>query len=667
MLAMVVHNTSEGVNVADLQGQMVFVNNAGTRMVGISQEEIGEYSVYDVIPEAYVDIVTTEVMPAILAQGNWEGDLQYRNIRTGKLTDVHAVAFLIRDPLDGEPLFLANLSVDITERKRAERELSRYRDHLEDLVKERTEELEERTFLFQQELFERRKAEKALRESEEKYRLVVENANEAILVVQDGEIRFVNARGLSGYTEEELISQPITKLVHPDDRNMIMEKHRRRIAGECIPGVYEFRIVDKAGNTRLLETSSVLISWNGRPATLSFLTDITDRVKAEREKKELQNQLIQVQKMDALGRFAGGIAHDLNNLLHPVILDIEMLLEDAQADTGLYDILKQVLDAACRQRDLVKQILSFSRKNVQHFIPVHLLPLIRETISFLRASLPSTIEIYQHTDCRSDTIMGDPTQIQQVIMNLCRNAADALELQTGRIEVSLDCACLGPDPAHRDAPEGEYLRLMVRDTGCGMTKEVMDMVFEPFFTTKGGEKGIGMGLSIVHGILKSHGGAVTIESDPGRGSLFTVFLPKHDGEALKQALPSRGIQCRARKSKILLVDDEESLLRASQRALQRSGFDVVAEKDVRKVLDLFRGAPDEFDLVMTDMAMPGMTGVQLAAELMEIRPGIPVILSTGFSDIVDEQEAQAMGIREMLMKPAGMRELTEAVCRVLDR
>ncbi len=255
--------------------------------------------------------------------------------------------------------------------------------------------------------------------------------------------------------------------------------------------------------------------------------EIAERKQAEEDKENLESQLIQTQKLDALGRFAGGIAHDLNNILYPIMVNTETLLEEAQEGTDQYEILKQTLDAACRQRDLVKQILSFSRQETRKLQPVSVAPLVEETLSFLRSTLPSSIELKRAFKVPSDTVMGDPTQIQQVIMNLCRNAADALEVDRGTIEVILDTANLDLDPTQPDISTGEYIELKVTDTGHGIPPEVMDRIFEPFFTTKRAGKGNGMGLSVVHGILKKHGGCIKVESRQGEGSCFSVYLPLH--------------------------------------------------------------------------------------------------------------------------------------------
>jgi two-component system, cell cycle sensor histidine kinase and response regulator CckA len=373
----------------------------------------------------------------------------------------------------------------------------------------------------------------------------------------------------------------------------------------------------------------------------------------------------QMQKMEALGRLAGGIAHDLNNILYPIIINTEMLLDEEGPGTTLHQPLRQILTAAYRQRDLVRQILAFSRRTEQKLKPVKIAPVIRESLKFLRASLPSTFEIRQDIPGDSDMILGDPTQIHQVVMNLCSNAADAMENQTGTIEVTLRRASLEPARSRPDLRPGRYLKLTVSDTGRGMEHEVLDHIFEPFYTTKEASRGSGMGLAVVHGIVKGHRGTISVESTPGKGSRFVVYLPLVD-ELCRQQEEASSSDHRARdKKQIMLVDDEEIVLSSVQRALERMGFQVVPVGDGKAALELFSRSPRDFDLIITDQTMPHLTGAQFSEEVLRIRPDMPVILCTGFSEVITEQEAKDMGIRELLMKPATTRDLGDAVNRAL--
>jgi signal transduction histidine kinase/ActR/RegA family two-component response regulator len=394
--------------------------------------------------------------------------------------------------------------------------------------------------------------------------------------------------------------------------------------------------------------------------------EIAEREKAEEEKRKAEARLAQTQRIEALDRFAGGIAHDLNNILYPVIIDLEGLLDEEPVGTDRHDILEQILKAVYRQRDLVRNILSFGRRSEPVLKLIQIRPLMEEAVNFLKSSLPRTIEIHQNIDVHSDMIMGDPVQIQQIIVNLCQNAADAYTLQKGTIEIGLTNTHISSLHAHQGMQAGDYLKLTVKDAGTGMKPEVLDRVFEPFFTTKGVGKGTGMGLSIVHGIVKSHGGTISIESEEGKGALFTVYLPVRDTEHQAQASHiAESIPSVKGKEKILLVDDEKFIASSLERALSSSGYQVAAFTDGYDAFKEFRDKPNEYDLIITDLTMPGMTGIELTRRLLEIRRNIPIILCTGYNDVISQKEAESFGIRELLLKPSGANELKSAVRRAL--
>ena len=569
---------------------------------------------------------------------------------------------------NGEVIEWLGAVSDITDLKKTEEDLKWYRESMEDIIVKRTDELEERNRLLQGEIHERKRIEEALRASEEKYRLVVENANEGILVTQDGRFQFVNpaAEEMLGYKIEDLLGQPFGACIHPEDSALLMERYWKRIRGETVPTSYECRIVDKEGNIKWLELNSIFILWQDKPSTLSFISDITDRKTAEEDKRKIESQLAQTQRIEALDRLAGGIAHDLNNILYPIILNTEELIADEPMDSLRYDMLDQTLKAAYRSRDLVKKILAFSRRSERKYNPVNVTQVLTETMAFLRSSLPSTIEVRYYAEARNDIVMGDSTQIQQVIMNLCKNGADALNSNKGMIEVCLSNAYLGNMLSYQHVQAGEYLMLTVRDTGQGMKPEVMTRIFEPFFTTKDIGKGTGMGLSVVHGIVKSHGGVITMESSEGKGSLFTVYLPVCDEDCQALACHTDNTPPVRGKGKILIVDDEEIVLSSLQRVLTMSGYQVVAVSDGIEAFDLFCRKPSEFDIVLTDLTMPGMTGLELTKKLLDIRPDTSVILCTGFNDAIDYNEARSLGIKDLLLKPAGTKELRKTITRILE-
>jgi PAS domain S-box-containing protein len=375
----------------------------------------------------------------------------------------------------------------------------------------------------------------------------------------------------------------------------------------------------------------------------------------------LQDHLRQAQKMEALGTLAGGIAHDINNILNPIFINTELVLMDAALDQVARRDLETVLKAAERGRDLVKQIITFSRQKEKERKPAKVGPVIKEALKFLRSSLPVTIEIRQRIDPETGFIMADPSQIHQVVMNLCNNAAYAMQERGGVLDVSLTEVEVDRDMAmrHPDLKMGPYLRLIVGDTGTGMAPEVMERAFDPFFTTKKHGEGSGMGLALVHGIVKDYNGAVTVYSEVGKGTTFNIFFPrtltpevrpKGEDEGLL-----KGTEC------ILLVDDEKSQAQSIRNMLNRLGYHVTVKTEAEQALAAFSKEPGRFDLVITDQIMPKLTGVQLAARFLEIRPGLPILLCTGFSEQVDADGARAIGIRGFLMKPFSIREMARAI------
>lgn len=560
---------------------------------------------------------------------------------------------------------------DISESKSTEIELQKHREHLEVLVRERTAQLETRNAQLAQEINERTRAENALEEMQEKYKIHFHHSND-VLYMYDTKLRIVsitpNVERVLGYRPEDLVGKNWYEMdvLDPDDLEQALSHARECFAGNPVHFA-KYHFIAKDRKTVIGEVSCVPLKRDGQVVgVISVARDVTERVQAEEERKRLENELLQVQKMEALGRFAGGIAHDLNNLLYPIIIDAEMLVEETHTNKTAQEALHHILSAAYRQRDLVKQILSFSRKNDQVFHAFRVSPLVNETLAFMRSSLPSSIDLRHYIDAGEDTIMGNPTQIQQVIMNLCRNAADSFESQTGTIEVYLETAGTDDPPDHPDGNGNRHIILTVKDTGTGICPEIMDRIFEPFFTTKETGKGSGMGLAVVHGIVKSHGGIITVRSRPGKGSEFKVFLPLCSGLQRADAGHGEELLC-SRKERVLLIDDEELVLITLQQALQRTGYQVTAFRDSLEACRRFREKPDAFDIVLTDMTMPGLSGVDLARQMLAVRGDMPIILCTGYSDIVDEHEAKRIGIREMLFKPSNIFDINRSIRRVLGR
>jgi signal transduction histidine kinase/ActR/RegA family two-component response regulator len=381
-----------------------------------------------------------------------------------------------------------------------------------------------------------------------------------------------------------------------------------------------------------------------------------------------ERQLQQVLKIQAIGTLAGGIAHDFNNILFPIVGYTELTMDEVPDNSVAHNNLEEVLKAAHRAKDLVQQILTFSRQSGQERKPVKVHSIIKEALKLLRASIPASIEIINniHDDCHP--VMGDATQIHQVIMNLCTNAYQAMQDKGGTLEVSLSEVDVGYEETIEKIgmQPGRHLQLLVRDEGCGMDAAVMDRIFEPYYTTKEQGKGTGLGLSVIHGIVKNHRGDISVTSSPGKGTTFKVYLPiTEDADIANEFEPSNGAA--KGNERILLIDDEEQIVSMEQQMLENLGYEVTARTDSTEALKEFSEQPQNFDLVITDMTMPHMTGDELAQKLLDIKPDIPVILCTGFNEDITEEKALSMGIQKFVMKPVIKNDLATTIRTVLDQ
>jgi PAS domain S-box-containing protein len=417
------------------------------------------------------------------------------------------------------------------------------------------------------------------------------------------------------------------------------------------------------GSHKIILNSALPLRNDKNEITGAFIIndDITERRQAEQ-------RIRQMQKMEALGTLAGGIAHDFNNILMPIIINSELALLDVkQGVLPSSNYMQLVKEAATRGQELVKQIITFSRQREQPRQPVDVNPVIKEALKFLRASIPKNIEIRSSIEVEPAVVLADPTQIHQVLMNLCSNAAYAMRSRGGTLQVSLSRVEGSPESkADRvELKAGPYLRLTVSDTGHGMDPEVRERAFDPFFTTKKPGEGTGMGLAVVHGIVKNHEGAITLESEVGKGTRAHVFLPLAQADQARQEDPPGPIP--TGKERVLLIDDEEIQVRTLQHTLERLGYRVIAKTRAPEALETFRTQPDAFDLVITDQTMPELTGANLAREVLRIRPDLPIILYTGYSEILDEEEARSIGIRDFALKPLTVRDLAERIRRALKK
>ncbi|MEJ2154099.1 MAG: ATP-binding protein [Desulfobacteraceae bacterium] len=401
-------------------------------------------------------------------------------------------------------------------------------------------------------------------------------------------------------------------------------------------------------------------------ANESLQQEIAERKQMETEKEKLTEQLIYAQKMEAIGTMAGGIAHDFNNILMPIIGYAEMTMLDLAPGSENWKNLNQIVMGGKRAKELIRQILTFSRQTDHASRPIHLEPLVKETLKLMRSSLPSTIEIRESID-PDCAILGNPTRMHQLLMNLCTNASQAMRLGNGTLTISVD------EVRYRERvvadglklEPGRYVRLQVSDTGQGIQESIQSRILEPYFTTKPPDQGTGLGLSVVHGIVKKHGGHLTFSSKVNEGTTFQVFFPKYSGSmADENPMPEYNVT--GGSEQIWVLDDDRAIAMMEQKMLQNLGYTARAFTRGDQLIEEFKNNGDGVDLIITDMTMPNLTGAELARQLIILRADIPIILCTGFSENIDAAKAKQIGIRQYLMKPVVMKELAHAVRKVLD-
>ncbi len=512
-----------------------------------------------------------------------------------------------------------------------------------------------------------RKQADALRQSladQERLRLgaAVEQASDAIVMVDlDGRIQYVNTA-----------FKAINRRPEGDDavgRNYVDLVGCAHCADDIRGAVSQGRfwhghLTRSQAGDRPIELE-VTISPAKDPAGALLGGLITERdVTAE---TILRQEVHRAQKMEALGTLAGGITHDFNNILGAITINAELAMLDLGKDSPARESLPLILKAANRGRDLVRQIVTFSRQRERERKPVQIAPTIKEGLRLLRSTFPETVEVHEAIGAETETVLGDPVQLHQILSNLCQNAALALCGERGILDIKLETVQVDAAIAarHPDLKPGSYVRLTVADSGCGMSRETLERVFEPFFTTRSQGEGSGLGLSVVHGIVKSYGGAVTAYSELGKGSTFSVYLPCLQEEgSVRETPPAPKVE--AGSERILLVDDDPAQLKGLARMLERFGYKVTARTSGRTASTTFKKDPRAFDLIITDQTMPRMSGIELARSLVKVRPDIPVILCTGFSEKVNGENVGRDGIRSFIMKPFTAQEISELVRKVLD-
>lgn len=514
---------------------------------------------------------------------------------------------------------------------------------------------------------ERRRTEEALRQSEERFRLIAENLHEVFWLTDPERhaMLYISPayETIWGRPCADILARPSDWLraVHPEDRERVAGASRRQIQGDYHE---TYRIVRPDGTIRWVRDRAFPIrdASGAVHRIVGTAEDIT-------EHRLLEEQFMQAQKMEAIGTLAGGIAHDFNNILAAITGYTELLQMQVQGTSPQVDsYLRALMQAGSRATSLVRQILAFSRPGRHERKPVDLAKVVEEPLALLRATVPATIEFDFDLDEEVPPVLADATQVHQVLMNLGANAAHAMAGRPGRFGVKLKAVEVGLDESNADGRlrPGRYVRVSVSDTGHGMPREVMDHIFEPFFTTKGPGEGTGLGLSVVHGVMQAHEGAVRVRSESGKGTVFELFFPVHAPRAAPRLSGEHRPLPHGAGERVLLVDDEESILQVTRMMLSQLGYVVETNESSAATLARVKARPEEVDLVVSDVSMPGMSGPELAVELAKLKPNLPIVLMTGYDATLDPVRLRELGVREVLAKPFTVRDLAHVVRRALS-
>ena len=534
-------------------------------------------------------------------------------------------------------------------------------------VNKKTLDLQEMNLQLNADMEKRIAVEAELRQSQERFQALASNSSDLIWEFdENGLFTYLSERmkDLLGYRPEEVIGKSILELI-PEPVKQKAADELNALKATRSPFAYLENIFQhKDGRSVTLESSGVAIidKAGGFRGYRGIDRDITKR-------KKIEAQLRQTQKLEAIGTLAGGIAHDFNNMLTPIIGYSEILSSRYSIGSSEFESLQEIIKAANRAKDLVRQILTISRQTEQELVPVKIGLIVKEALKLLRATIPKNIEIKQNIG-KTGTVLADPTQIHQIVMNLCTNAFHAMGENGGLLSVSMSLADtyrLDQKPGLPNLNNGNYLQLDISDNGQGIDPANLKRIFEPYFSTKKKEEGTGLGLAVVHGIVKSHKGHINVSSEPGKGTIFSIYLPclETTDTPAEAIIPVKRLQ--GGHEHILLVDDEESIVKMQKQMLEGLGYRVTGRSSSSDLLDLFIDSPDDFDLVVTVMAMPNMNGSDLAKKLLDIRPDVPIILCSGFSENMNEEKAKSIGLKSFLMKPVTVEELSHAIRNVLEQ
>jgi len=517
------------------------------------------------------------------------------------------------------------------------------------------------------------KRDRQLSESDQRMRAILESIADGIVTTNSGHtIEIVNnaAEEMFGYQACEMIGENVHRFM-PGLRQEARDADTARYIGSgeamIIAAGVEVEGQRKGGATFPVELAVSEAHLGDRRVFTNTIRDISDRREAEEDKSQLECRLRQSQKMEALGTLAGGIAHDFNNVLGVIIGSAELAMNKVNADSQPYTNLERILQAGYRAKELVKQMLTFSRQAEAERNPIKLDSVVEEALKLLEASLPAMVEVRRSINSSAGCVVADETQIHQILMNLCTNANHAMTDTGGVLEVSLDAVTINAElvGAHSQVPAGAYVKMSVSDTGHGIDEETLLRIFDPFFTTKGVDGGTGMGLAVVHGIIVDYGGAITVASTPGMGTRFDIYLPRHEGAPSFDQVASTAACPATGSGRVLVVDDEAALAETAREMLQDLGYSVTTMVSSTAALTVFRAQPDRYDVVITDQSMPDLKGTDFAQALMQVRPDIPIILATGYSKQLTPEMALEAGIRGYIAKPYTADDLRVAIHQAL--
>jgi PAS domain S-box-containing protein len=603
----------ELVYLCDFEGNFIDANNAALEGLGYTKKEINSLNFMSFLDKNQVPRAF-EMVEEILKTGSQKEVAEFKLRRKdGEHIYVESKGALITR--DGKPFAVQGIARDVTARRQIQKEL---------------------------------------RESEVKYRSMMNAMKDAVYICSpDYRIEYMNPEMISSLGRDAT-GEMCFKAIHNLNKICTWCMHHKIFQNES----FEYDIISPRNNKHYHITNAPIVHEDGSISKMTVSRDTTDYIK-------IREQLLQGQKMESIGTLAGGIAHDFNNILSSIIGFTELALDDVEKNTNIEDSLQEVYTAGKRAKDLVKQILAFARQSDEEIKPIRLSVIAKEVLNFIRSSIPTTIEIRQNI-ASDHFIKGSATQAHQILMNLCTNAAQAMEDDGGVLHVDLTDVRLDADftKTYDDLTPGDYLKLSVSDTGSGIAPENIESIFEPYFTTKAPGEGTGMGLATVFGIVKQYGGEIMVESRVNKGSTFNVYLPVT--KKLTEAEPYQKEELPSGNERILVIDDELPIAKMSSQILQRLGYHVNIRTSSIEAMNFFRAKPKDFDLVITDMTMPNMTGDKLTGELMKIRSDIPVILCTGYSKKISEETAKDIGIKAFVYKPIVKADFAKTVRKVLD-